>query len=156
MKELERVYLRPLTVEDAATSWRWRNDKDLWRFTGSRPDVHVTELVEKEWALKATTDETRLNYAICLSPSNRYIGNIYLVNIHDSCGELGVFIGEKNCQGKGYAQQALALLKEAAKRDKGITRIVIEVRPDNTAAMITYLKSGAKFIGLPEWIKLEI
>ena len=152
----EEVYIRPLTIEDASTSWKLRNDSDLWRFTGSHPDVFVTDAMEKEWAEKVISDPTRLNFAICLKPSNRYIGNVYLVNVKDGIGELGIFIGERDCHGKGYAQRAISLLKRTVASDYGIKAIHIGVDKDNTAALISYLKSGGKIEDVQQWIHLVL
>ena len=43
------VYIRPLCVEDAKISFKWRNDAHVWLYTGSRPAADVTEDVEREW-----------------------------------------------------------------------------------------------------------
>ena len=152
----EEVYLRPLTVEDAAVSWRWRNDDDIWKYTASRPTVLVTEDMEREWATQAISDHTRVNFAICLKQSKRYIGNIYLVNITECKAELGIFIGDKLCRGKGYAQQAIAQLGKIARNNLGITEILIGVNKDNIPALITYLKSGGRFIGPDSWLQLSM
>ena len=102
------------------------------------------------------SDPTRINFAICLKPSNRYIGNVYLVNVKDGVGELGIFIGERDCHGKGYAQQAISLLKQVAASDYGIKVIRIGVNKDNTAALISYLKAGGKIEDAQQWIHFII
>ena len=153
---IEKVYLRPLSVVDASTSWRWRNDSQIWMYTASRPDRIVSEKMEREWAEMVIADPSRINFAICLAPSNRYIGNIYLVNIKDGKGELGVFIGDKSCQGKGYARQALELLKSKARKELGICEIVVSVSRDNIPALVTYLKSGARIFDDRQWLNLSI
>ena len=152
----EEVYIRPLTVYDAAVSWKWRNDSGLWRFTESHPDVYVTEEMERAWATRVVADKTRINFAICLRPSNRYIGNIYLVNVKDGVGELGIFIGERDCHGKGYGQTAISLLKRIVASEYGIKTIRIGVNKDNTAALISYLKAGGKIEDAQQWIHLVL
>lgn len=150
----ESVYIRPLLVEDAATSYKWRNDAEIWRHTESRPDRLITEQMEREWALKVINDPSRINYAICLKQSNKYIGNIYLVNVKDGRGELGIFIGDKDQWGKGYAQEALLLMKKLAYSEFGVNEISIGVNKDNVPALVTYLKSGAKIQQEGCWIRL--
>lgn len=140
------VYLRPLRVEDAKVSYRWRNDSDLWQYTGSHPNKIISEIDEIAWASRAISDSSRRNFAICRTDDDKYIGNIYIVNIKDRAGELGVFIGDKTSHGKGFARQAIELLKKEAKAC-GISRIDIDVHKDNVPALITYIKCGAK---LPE------
>ena len=148
------IYLRPLRVDDAEVSWRWRNDSSLWKYTGHRPDCVVTEAMERQWADKVIHDASRLNYAICLVESQRYIGNIYIVNIEDSVGELGIFIGEKDCHGKGYGQQALELLKREAKTHH-IKKIKVGVNSGNIPALVTYLKQGGVLLD-SQWLNLEL
>ena len=151
----ERVYLRPLCVEDAAVSYKWRNDVEVWKYTASRPNIFVTEEIEREWAQRVILDNTRRNFAICLAPSNRYIGNIYLVNISDGKGELGVFIGEKDCWGLGYAREALNLLKDISCRELGVKQIKIGVNSKNLPALVTYLRCGA-VIDDDMWLELSL
>lgn len=142
MAERYEVYLRPLHETDATTSWKWRNNPALWRYTGSRPDREVTEEMERAWAKKVFVDPRRMNFAICRTSDNAYIGNIYLVDIHDLRGELGIFIGDVSAHGHGYGRQALELLKKEAK-SKGLAEIFIDVDKDNVPALVSYLKCGA-------------
>ena len=139
---MAEIYLRPLTVEDSATSYKWRNDVDLWKYTGRRPDIVVTEEIERDWAKRVIADPTRANFAIC-TVDGRYIGNIYLVNIHGKTGELGIFIGDKGCRGHGYGALAVEALKILVQQERGVSTIMIDVAEDNVAALKTYEKCGA-------------
>ena len=151
------IYLRPLTVGDAATSWRWRNDASIWKYTGSHPDRVITEDMERQWAAKVIADPSRLNYAICCKADNRYIGNVYIVNIHGTTGELGIFIGDSLARGHGYGLCALNLLKAEA-RARGLKRILINVARDNVSAIIVYFKSGARLSDcrVGDWLQMSI
>lgn len=151
------IYLRPLRVEDASTSYKWRNDSELWTYTGNRPDRIVTEKMEKEWAVAVIGDATRINFAICEARSNKYIGNIYLVHIADQEGELGLFIGDRSAHGRGYGGMALEALKEIVRRDFHLKRINIRVREENLAACKTYLHCGACTVGRDgDWLVMAI
>lgn len=152
----QTVYLRPLRVEDAQVSWRWRNDTLLWKHTGSRPNCEVTEVMERAWAERVIQDPTRINFAICLSPSNDYIGNIYLVNIHDGIGEVGMFIGNKDAHGKGYGTQALKALIELAKTQYYMKKIKIGVNRENKPSMAMCLKCGGVIVDDAPWSILEV
>lgn len=152
---MSSIYLRPLTVEDATTSYKWRNDASLWTYTGSRPTCEITETMEREWAARAIASAERINFAICIQDTNEYIGNIYLVNIKDNVGELGIFIGERSHWGKGYAKEALRLLREIARDEYGIHTIRIGVNPQNIAALMSYLKNGA-VAEEGQWLKLSL
>jgi RimJ/RimL family protein N-acetyltransferase len=151
------VYLRDLTVEDALVSYKWRNDSELWQYTRNKPTKLITVEIEREWAIKAIADKTRVNYAICDSATDTYIGNIYLVNILNGVGELGVFIGNRAFHHKGYGACALELLKLKAKNELNLSTIRIGVNKDNIAALKTYQKCGAIVIeSANQWWVLEI
>jgi len=46
---MHKVLIRPLQIEDASISWKWRNDPVVWKYTGSKPNIKVTEEIEKRW-----------------------------------------------------------------------------------------------------------
>lgn len=152
------VYLRPLRVEDAAVSFKWRNDSGLWRYTGSRPDCIVTYDMEYAWAERVIADRSRVNFAICLKEDDRYVGNIYLIKMDGVSGELGIFIGDRSAQGKGFGWQALECLKAIAQDELRLKKIFIAVREDNAAAVATYVKCGAReFVSTREgWLSYVI
>ncbi len=137
-------YLRPLEVNDAHISWKWRNDPEIWKYTGSHPDIEVTEEIELAWAKKVILDRTRINYAICLE-DHTYVGNIYAVNIKGNVGELGIFIGDKSAWGHGIGKEALSLFKKILKAQYGISELKVSVDLRNTAALRCYLSNGAMF-----------
>lgn len=151
------IYLRPLRVEDASTSYRWRNDSELWKYTGNRPDRVVTEEMEREWAAAVIGDATRINFAICEARSGKYIGNIYMVHVANQEGELGLFIGDRSAHGHGYGEMALEALKEVVRCKFHLRRINIRVREENIAACKTYLQCGACVIGRDgDWLLMTI
>lgn len=145
------VYLRPLTVEDASISYKWRNDPGLWKYAASHPNCEVTEEMERAWATRVIADPSRLSFAICLKDGT-YIGNTYLTNIHANMANFGIFIGDRAAQGHGYAREAIELLKEKA-REHNIQKIHFGCSPANLPALFTYLKSGAE-INPGQWINL--
>ena len=108
------IYLRPLQEKDAERSYLWRNDSDVWKFTGSKPDIYVTPEIEKEWIQKILQRPDEKRFAICLKENDQYIGNVQLTGINDYDGEFHVFIGEKSYWGKGIGTCATNLLVEHA------------------------------------------
>jgi len=150
------VYLRPLRLEDARTSWRWRNNPEVWKNTGSAPDHYITEEAETEWLRKALADSTARRFAICLKADDRYVGNIYLTDIVGDTAEQQTFIGEPSLWGKGIGTRARAALYEIAVRDLGITRIVSTIRTRNVASLKSVFKLGFTEVSRDaEWVRLE-
>ena len=143
----EEVFLRPLAEDDAAVSWRWRNDPSVWANTISRPDIAVTEEIERDWARKVLADPSRRNFAICLGgPSGRYIGNAYIVNIRGDVGSPSIFIGEGDCRGCGLGNRIMeALRREGAKL--GLREFRAHVRAANSASLRMVFRNGGRILG---------
>jgi diamine N-acetyltransferase len=97
------VYIRPLQVEDALTSYQWRNDPKIWRFTGSRPDRYITPEMETAWLISVLKRENEKRFAICLCENDQYIGNVFFTDIKNNECQGHIFIGEVKNWGKGRA-----------------------------------------------------
>ena len=142
MDNVSPVYLRPLRVEDAQTSVRWRNNPAVWEQTFSRPDREVTLEMEEAWARKVIADPTRANFAICLSENDRYIGNIYLTEITSyGTGSDGIFIGETDLWGRGLGTAARHELWAWAKAN-GIHTIYSRIYETNPRSYKSVEKLG--------------
>jgi len=136
------VYLRPLREIDAHTSWRWRNDPNIWAFTGSRPDKQITEEMELEWICRVLSDESSKRYAICLSDTDEYIGNVQLTDIKDGAAEFHIFIGEPTYWGKGIGKTATRELLKYAFFKLNLDTVYLVVKKENVGAIQVYLNSG--------------
>ena len=146
MKDPVSVYIRPLRVEDAQTSFRWRNNPEVWKYTGSRPDRHITPEIETEWIIRVSADPTTARFAICIRGTDAYIGNVQLTEIDAGRGSavFHIFIGEPEYWGRGIATQATRLLLEHARVALGLKRVILWVNPTNRAAVAVYRKCGFK------------
>jgi len=149
-----KVLIRPLIIEDAAISYKWRNDPEVWRFTGSRPNQEVTYDIEKQWIEKVIKDETCRRFAIIAD--EQYIGNIQLTNIKDGEASYHIFIGEKNWWGKGVSHLATYQILYFAKEVLGLKKIYLSVQKENIAALKSYQRSSFKQISEEyNWVNME-
>lgn len=138
------VELEPLQEKHAATSFKWRNNPDLWKFTFNRPDKEVSLEMELEWIRKVTQNKNEKRFAILAD--KQYVGNIYLTNIENNSSYFGIFLGDVNTQGKGIAQQAMQELFEMAKNQYGVKEIFLRVKTENVAAQKLYQKLNFKVV----------
>lgn len=104
MRKEYRVYLRAFEPEDYKTSIKWRNDDEIWNQLGG-VKYFVSEAYEKKWVEDAIFDPKVIRLAVCLKENNRYIGNVYILDINerDRKGNSHILIGEREFWGKGYA-----------------------------------------------------
>ena len=79
-------------------------------------------------------------YAVVLVDSGKVIGNIYCGNRDYDAKEVGYIIN-RNCQRKGYAEEALSAVIENAFRS-GTHRVFAECDPRNTASWKLLEKVG--------------
>lgn len=138
---MHKVLIRPLCEEDALTSWMWRNDTEVWQFTGSKPDKPITAHIEQEWIRKVLKEETSRRFAILVDEN--YVGNIQLTNIRNGKdAEYHIFIGNKSYWGKGIAHLATSQILHYAKEALSLQSLYLTVDPLNIGAIKTYEKSG--------------
>lgn len=133
------VSIRKLQEEDAQISFAWRNNPEIWKYTGSRPDRTITPEMEKAWINAVINRPDELRFAIIAD--EEYVGNIYLTNIHDGSAVYHIFIGETRYWGKGVAFQASSQLIALAK-SIGLSKISLKVHHKNLQAIRLYEKLG--------------
>lgn len=141
------VYIRPLTLEDAKISCLWRNDADIWKYTGFKPDRYISREMEEEWLKSKLNNSNEKRFAICLTENDQYIGNIQLLDITEEEACYHIFIGEKSLWGKGISQIATRLILAFAFSELNLEYVLLEVNPMNTAACSVYQKTGFVAIG---------
>ena len=133
----KRVYLRSLELADIQRVHQWHNDPELYSNL-TTPFHPVSLQTVEQWVIrKSQYSDKEINFAICLSGSSEHIGNIYLKSIDyiNRNAFLGAFIGNSENRGKGYATDALLLVKEYASQTLGLRRLCMYVLANNEAAI---------------------
>ncbi len=136
------IYLRELTEKDAQTSYLWRNDPSVWEYTGRKPDRVITVEIELDWIRNVLKRNNEKRFAICISETNQYIGNVQLTAINGYDAEFHIFIGEKFFWGKGIAQKVTAELTKYAFNELRLQSVYLDVRTSHVAAIKAYEKAG--------------
>lgn len=135
-----QVTIRPLKREDALISYKWRNNADIWRYTGSHPDTIITPEIETKWIDTVLKQPNEKRFAILVD--DIYIGNTYITHITPDDGIFHIFIGEQSYWGKGIGKQALLSVMKYAKYTLKLKELFLKVNPDNTGAIHMYEKCG--------------
>jgi RimJ/RimL family protein N-acetyltransferase len=141
------IYIRPLVLKDAQTSYLWRNDPQIWTYTGYKPNKIITPEIETDWLLDTLNKEDQCRFAICVTGLDTYIGNVQLLNIKDGTAEMHLFVGNKLYWGKGVGFQASIQVVEYGFLKKGLNRIYLKVHPANIPALSLYEKAGFEIAG---------
>ena len=88
-------------------------------------------------------------FAIIDKKTDKLIGNCGFHNINavNQRAEFGIFIGDKNCQNKGFGTEAGKLLLDFGFNILNLNNILLEVYSFNERAIKAYEKMGFKHIG---------
>lgn len=136
------ITIRPLTLNDARTSVKWRNNPEIWKWTLNSPNRKILLKDELMWVKKVIAEKDSKRFAILAN--ERYIGNIQLTNIKYSESYFGIFIGDTDYWGKGIGFTATKLIIQYGFEKLGLKKIKLRVRQGNTRAIHIYSKLGFK------------
>ena len=149
------VTIRPLSEEDAYISYKWRNDPEVFKYTGTVYSNVIDLETELNWIKKVIANTN--DYRCAIIADGKYVGNIYLNEINTGVGKYNIFIGDKNVWGKGVAKAASLLLIKYGFENLGLREIQLRVRILNERAYQLYLKLGFKELSRDEaWITMSL
>jgi len=150
-----KVLIRPLQIEDAKVSYKWRNDPEIWKYTGHKPDKIIDKKTEQAWLKEKLKEKDSFRFAILADDT--YIGNIQITDINQNeTGEYHIFIGEKLFWGKGIAYLATLQIIRFAKNILNLKELFLTVNPNNYPAIRVYEKCGFKKFNDTIQMKLDL
>ena len=148
-----KITIRPLRIEDAYTSVKWRNDPEVFKYTGNTYSQEITIESEIEWIRKVISKPN--DYRCAILADDVYVGNIYLTDITNEKADYHIFIGEKDYWGKGVAREASQLILEYAFSHLQLKWVELRVKKQNNRAIALYIALGFKsFKDEGDWIRM--
>lgn len=145
----ERIYLSPISIEDAEKYVEWFCDFKVADGIGSSSNVMTLES-EKEWINNNSRNNSNdLNFAIVNLENDKLIGSCSLKNINykDRIAEVGIFIGDESNRSNGYGSETLRLLLDFGFNYLNLNNIMLVVKSFNERAIACYKKVGFKEFG---------
>lgn len=140
--EGQRIFLRPITMEDTALIVKWRNEERV------RSNFIYQALFTKEghenWMRTKVESGEVVQFIICLKESGRPVGSVYFRDIDplNKKAEYGIFIGEADCAGKGIGSETAKLAVLYARDELKLHKLMLRVFADNVGAVKSYQKAG--------------
>lgn len=158
---MDEISLRKVQLSDKKYFSRWWRDRELLKLTSG-----ILKLISDKEVDKCFQNilNNKKDYHCMIILGKKVIGHISLNKRRGDWHETQIVIGEKEYWGKGYGSKAISLLIEKAKRLK-ISKIYLEVRPDNVRAINAYEDCGfqkkktvlyPKNKYLPETLRMEL
>jgi RimJ/RimL family protein N-acetyltransferase len=144
----ERVYLRPVELEDMELFLAWMNDPEIHQYLARFKPLNRCE--EKEWLEKLHTRPGECVFGIALKEGDRLIGTCGLrqAELPHRAADLGIAIGEPAFHGKGYGAEAMRLLLAYGFDTLGLHRIGLFVYANNARGIRCYEKCGFRREGV--------
>lgn len=139
----EKVALRRMTREDTDLIVKWRNNQRV-RDNFVYREKFTNEIHENWIKTKVETGEV-VQLIICEKDNdNRPVGSVYFRDIDNTAhsAEYGIFIGEDDAIGKGYGNETAILATEYARKELGLTKLILRVFTYNEAAIRSYEHAG--------------
>lgn len=150
-----RVSIRPLQEGDAYTSVKWRNDPEVFKYTGGVYDHEITLDMELAWIRKVMLNNDE--YRCAILADGVYVGNIYLTDISKESAQYHIFIGDRTYWGKGVAKKASQIILCYAFCSLKLDYVYLRVQKKNVVAHHLYHKLGFCDCGEDEkWVSMKI
>ncbi|MDO4332373.1 MAG: UDP-4-amino-4,6-dideoxy-N-acetyl-beta-L-altrosamine N-acetyltransferase [Eubacteriales bacterium] len=140
--EGQRIYLRPITMEDTERIVAWRNEERVRRnFIYQQP---FTKEGHENWMRTKVASGEALQFIICEKESGRPVGSVYFRDMDslNKKAEYGIFIGEADSAGKGIGTEAAKLAVAYARDRLKLHKLMLRVFADNQAAVKSYRNAG--------------
>lgn len=143
----ERVYLRPLTEEDAGGPYPgWLND-ELVCAGNSHHQFPYARSQALEYIRHAQSSRSDLILAIVLADGDKHIGNVALQSIHPTyrSAEFAILLGDRTAWGKGYSKEAARAIVAHGFSALNLNRVHCGTFEDNVA-----MRKLAAYLGMRE------
>ncbi|NDI35316.1 GNAT family N-acetyltransferase [Chengkuizengella sediminis] len=146
--EGNKVYLRPLDIEDAEIYFQMLYNSETRRLTGTQKS-YTREQISSYIEGKAE-DSSSVLLLIVLKETDEVIGDIALQDIDtiNRSSNIRIAIDVEQNQGKGYGSEAISLMLEYGFGILNLHRIELEVFSFNKRAAHVYEKLGFKREGI--------
>lgn len=143
----ENIIIRKSTFNECEMFTKWEQQGYVKEFLTINIERTYEEVV-REFVLREQ-DSSNEQYTIMLK-SMKPIGRIYLSKISkesDSMDITRIYIGEKDCLGKGYGKEVMELLLDYCFNGLKMERVTLDHYTGNSAANL-YLKLGFVYEGI--------
>ncbi len=155
----EYIYLRALEPSDLDVLYTVENDETLWNVGETM--VPLSKHILKDYLSNVHLDiyeAKQLRLVICSKKTNDFIGliDLYDFDPHHLRAGIGILISNTNARRKGYAYQALELMKNYCALHLKIHQLYANIEAVNTASIALFEKAAFTKIGLKkDWRRTQ-
>ena len=149
------ITLRCAEPEDAERIYRWENDRDIWRVSGTHMPYSRFQIEQFLLDNNDIAAQKQLRLMIDLTEGGQTIGciDIYDYDAFNERAGLGILI-DKAYRQQGYAKAALALCVEYLFHDLLLHQVYCSIDESNTESQQLFVSQGFELVGRrKDWLK---
>ncbi len=151
----DTITLRCAEPEDAEQIFRWENDRDIWRVSGTHTPYSRFQIEQFLLDNNDIAAQKQLRLMIDLTESGQTIGciDIYDYDTFNRRAGLGILI-DKAFRQQGYAKAALALCVEYLFHDLMLHQVYCSIDETNVESQQLFVGQGFVLCGRRmDWLK---
>ncbi|MGI6752662.1 MAG: GNAT family N-acetyltransferase [Anaerovoracaceae bacterium] len=145
----QNLSIRDSEFEDCALFVGWEQKPYIVKAFMISTDRSYEEIVREY--ISRSIEEDKRQFTIVLRETGRPIGRVYISKIdreNDSVDMTRIYIGEEDCLGKGYGEEAMHLLLNYFFTKLHMERATLNHLPNNEVATKLYQKVGFQNEGI--------
>jgi len=146
----ERLYFRPLAVEDASDFYRWLGCPQVTKYSLSA-FVYPQSLTDiEQWLRGINQGKSGVELAVCCAKTDKLLGYAGIVSISqlNRKGEYFILIGDVEYWGRGLGTEITRAITGYGFNTLGLHRIELSAFCENLAAIKAYEKVGYQHEGV--------
>lgn len=140
-----RLILRNLSDNDVTERYlNWLHDDQIIRYLEVRHSPPPSTDALLEFVRGTNSDSRSLLLGIFDRNRGVHIGNIKLgpINVYHRFADIGFFIGERDCWGRGLASEAIAAVADYAFQKMGIDKLTAGCHEENVGSVQALIRAG--------------
>lgn len=153
----DTITLRCAEPEDAEQIFRWENDRDIWRISGTHVPYTRFQIDQFLLSNNDLLSQNQLRLMIELNETEKSVGCIDIFDydgINQRAG-LGILI-DKSYRHQGLAKAAIALCVHYLFHDVMLHQVYCSIDETNTESQQLFLNQGFTLCGhRKDWIRIE-
>lgn len=138
----ETIALVPFESAHSEQYLQWVNTEEFARLLGRC--LPVTHQQHEAWYRSQVGSTSSVFFAVETLSEQRYLGNVWLYNIHwvNRNAELRILLGAEEARGRGFGTGACRLLLRFAFEKLGLHKVYLYVSAVNPRAVRAFEKAG--------------
>ena len=138
------IHLRSIRLDDVREEYcDWLNDPEVNQYLESRYQVQTLSKITRFVAEKRASQSEYL-FAMVRNADSRHFGNIKIGPIRDRhrIADVSLFIGDRECWGKGYASEAIRRITVFAFAELRLNKVSASIYGDNVGSVRAFRSAG--------------